>query len=55
MLSLIRLFTTIGAVNKHTKSQEKVAIQSFYNVSRLSDVLPNFLLTTSETMCHYYL
>ena len=25
----------------------------FYNILRLFDVLPNFLFTTSETMCDY--
>ena len=27
----------------------------FHNISRLFDVLPNFLFPTSETMGHYYL
>ena len=27
----------------------------FHNISRLFDVLPNFLFTTDETMCDYYL
>ena len=27
----------------------------FHNILRLSDVLPNFPFTASETMCNYYL
>ena len=30
-------------------------LNQFHNILRLSDVLPNFLLTTSETMVDYYL
>ena len=30
-------------------------LQSFHNIWRLSDVLPNFLFTTSEAIEDYYL
>ena len=33
----------------------KWELQSFYNILRLFDVLLNFLFTTSEIICDYYL
>ena len=41
----------------HGSSREKYTknYNQFHNILRLFDVLPNFLLATSETMCDYYL
>ena len=63
------MILTVGAVNKDIKSKRKFStakvscyLQSsgildnhFHNILRLFDVLPNFLFTTSEAICDYYL
>ena len=42
-------------LDKNIKAKENFAGNQFYNIFRLSDVLPNFASTTSETMGDYYL
>ena len=37
----------------HAKSDNMETINQFLNILRLFDVLPNFPLTTSETMCDF--
>ena len=45
---------TIGAVNKDRKRKENFAGNRAHNILKLFDVLPNFLLTTSETKQDYF-
>ena len=45
----------IGVINRDIKAKQNFAHNHFYNILRLSDVLPSFPFTTSETMSHYYL
>ena len=47
-------FLTIVAVNEDIKGK-KIADNNFHNISRLFDVLPNFLFPISETMRNRYL
>ena len=46
--------STIGAINKDIESKQKFC-NHFHSILGLLDVLPNFLLITSEMMHNYYL
>ena len=47
------LLTNLG-VNKNMKGKENFTGNQFNNTLRLFDVLPNFRLGISKTMCNYY-
>ena len=46
---------TIAKENILFDSKPSYDYNQFHNILRLFDVLPNFLFTTSKTMCDYYL
>ena len=48
-------FLTIGAANKDIKCKKNFVDNQFHNILRFCDVLPNFLLITSEKTHDYYL
>ena len=48
------IISVLDFTNKNL-SNHIVDVNHFHNISKLFDVLPNFSLTTSETMSDYYL
>ena len=53
---LQRIFKERPTFSRYTVTYDvKYVLQSFHNVLRLFDVLPNFSFPASETMCDYHL
>ena len=48
-------FDILQQCRKRAETKSHKDYNQFHNILKLFDVLPNFLFTTSETVCAYYL
>ena len=54
-VKFFRFWLEIPFLDKFDPKYLNLATNHFHNILRLFDVLPNFPLTTSETICDYHI